>query len=49
MNNDQFRKLVLANSKQSPGSKHGPPPKADRRNGSGSLGSRERASIPMTP
>ncbi|KAM4059691.1 RED-like protein [Hirsutella rhossiliensis] len=49
MNNDQFRKLVLANSKHSPGAKNGPSPEADSRSGSGSLGSRQRASIPMTP
>ncbi|PFH59802.1 hypothetical protein XA68_11881 [Ophiocordyceps unilateralis] len=46
MNNDQFRKLVLANAGQSSGKKNAP---EERRVGTGSLGSRERSSIPMTP
>ncbi|KAG5950124.1 hypothetical protein E4U53_005451 [Claviceps sorghi] len=48
MNNEQFRKLMLANSASSK-SKHGPsPPSAKPVTGS-ALGSRQRCSIPMTP
>ncbi|PNY22353.1 Uncharacterized protein TCAP_07160 [Tolypocladium capitatum] len=48
MNNDQFRKLVFANSAEPSGSKDGPPPTASPSSGE-ALGSRRRASIPMTP
>ncbi|KAG5943904.1 hypothetical protein E4U59_007797 [Claviceps monticola] len=49
MNNEQFRKLMLANSASSK-SKHGPSsPSAKPATGSAALGSRQRASIPMTP
>ncbi|KND89467.1 hypothetical protein TOPH_05859 [Tolypocladium ophioglossoides CBS 100239] len=48
MNNDQFRKLVFANSAEPSSSKNGPPPTASP-SGGGALGSRQRASIPMTP
>jgi hypothetical protein len=46
MNNEQFRKLMLANSAKSPGSKDGKSPQG---HGGNSLGSRQRANIPMTP
>ncbi|KAH6608722.1 hypothetical protein Trco_002068 [Trichoderma cornu-damae] len=48
MNNDQFRKLMLAKSGQS--SKDGASPKGTSSGATtGSLGSRQRNSIPMTP
>ncbi|QUC18366.1 uncharacterized protein UV8b_02607 [Ustilaginoidea virens] len=52
MNNEQFRKLMLANSKSSPSeSQNGPSPSpsSSRPVIGGSLGPRQRASIPMTP
>ncbi|KHN99867.1 RED-lik [Metarhizium album ARSEF 1941] len=50
MNNEQFRKLMLANSQQASGSKSGPPlPAAKPSSGGTALGSRQRASMPMTP
>ncbi|KJZ73520.1 hypothetical protein HIM_07076 [Hirsutella minnesotensis 3608] len=50
MNNDQFRKLVLANTSKGSGVKDDTSPEASASRGSkSSLGSRERASIPMTP
>ncbi|EFY88712.1 hypothetical protein J3459_007530 [Metarhizium acridum] len=50
MNNEQFRKLMLANSKQASGSKNDPsPPAAKSSSGGTALGSRRTSSIPMTP
>ncbi|PHH86130.1 hypothetical protein CDD83_10681 [Cordyceps sp. RAO-2017] len=49
MNNNQFRKLVLANSEQPASTASGSPPSTGGQTGKGSLGSRERATIPMTP
>ncbi|RDA84442.1 hypothetical protein CP532_2137 [Ophiocordyceps camponoti-leonardi (nom. inval.)] len=51
MNNDEFRKLVLANAAKASGKnkKNASSTPNDRRSGTGSLGSRERSSIPMTP
>ena len=48
MNNDQFRKLVFANSATPSSSKNAAPGVASPSAG-GALGSRQRASIPMTP
>ncbi|KAF4972184.1 hypothetical protein FZEAL_9646 [Fusarium zealandicum] len=49
MNNEQFRKLMLANSqKSSEGDKDGSPASSSAAGGS-TLGSRQRSSIPMTP
>ncbi|KAH7171130.1 hypothetical protein EDB81DRAFT_191237 [Dactylonectria macrodidyma] len=47
MNNSQFRKLMLADSAKQPKDKNGTTP-AETTKGS-ALGSRQRASIPMTP
>ena len=48
MNNEQFRKLMLA--KSGPTSKDGASPKGTSPGANtGSLGSRQRNSIPMTP
>lgn len=52
MNNEQFRKLLLANSAKSPsGAQDGasPSPRASGGAGSSALGSRLKSSIPMTP
>lgn len=52
MNNEQFRKLLLANSAKSPsGAQDGasPSPRATGGAGSSALGSRLKSSIPMTP
>ncbi|KAJ3476530.1 hypothetical protein NLG97_g9102 [Lecanicillium saksenae] len=49
MNNEQFRKLMLANSTKSSQGKDGSPSQAANSPGGSSLGSRQRASIPMTP
>ncbi|KAL1872057.1 hypothetical protein Daus18300_004426 [Diaporthe australafricana] len=52
MNNEQFRKLLLANSAKSPsGAQDGasPSPGATKSAGSSALGSRLKSSIPMTP
>ncbi|KAK8924907.1 hypothetical protein H634G_06093 [Metarhizium anisopliae BRIP 53293] len=50
MNNEQFRKLMLANSKQASGSKNDPSPPVAKPSGGGTaLGSRQRSSMPMTP
>ncbi|KAI7778337.1 hypothetical protein LA080_002372 [Diaporthe eres] len=52
MNNEQFRKLLLANSANSPsGAQDGasPSPRASGGAGSSALGSRLKSSIPMTP
>ncbi|RDA96081.1 hypothetical protein CP533_5867 [Ophiocordyceps camponoti-saundersi (nom. inval.)] len=49
MNNDEFRKLVLANAANTTGKKNASSTQNDRPAGTGSLGSRERSSIPMTP
>lgn len=48
MNNEQFRNLLVQNSAKSPNDadKASPAPSGG---GSGALGSRQRASIPMTP
>lgn len=48
MNNEQFRKLLGANSAKSPdgAGKSSPAPPSG---GPGALGSRQRANIPMTP
>ncbi|KAG5974693.1 hypothetical protein E4U55_008092 [Claviceps digitariae] len=48
MNNEQFRKLMLANSASSK-SKHGPSPPSANPVAGNALGSRQRASIPLTP
>jgi hypothetical protein len=48
MNNEQFRKLISANSAKSDGAKNGKQPATATPSGS-ALGSRQRASIPMTP
>ncbi|OBS26812.1 hypothetical protein FPOA_00755 [Fusarium poae] len=47
MNNDQFRKLIAANSQKSSASKDGAT--ASSPAGGNALGSRQRSSIPMTP
>ncbi|KAG6361969.1 hypothetical protein INS49_010198 [Diaporthe citri] len=52
MNNEQFRKLLLANSAKSPsGAQDGasPSPRASGGVGTSALGSRLKSSIPMTP
>ncbi|KAH7328693.1 hypothetical protein B0I35DRAFT_404022 [Stachybotrys elegans] len=49
MNNEQFRKLVQTNSGKSDRSKDGASPGAPSHGGGSALGSRQRASIPMTP
>ncbi|RCI15700.1 hypothetical protein L249_3485 [Ophiocordyceps polyrhachis-furcata BCC 54312] len=51
MNNDGFRKLVLANAAKTPGknNKTSSSTPNDRWLGTASLGSRERSSVPMTP
>ncbi|KAK5990857.1 Uridine nucleosidase [Cladobotryum mycophilum] len=50
MNNEQFRKLMLANSAKPSGSNNGGSSKGEGTpGGANSLGSRQRASIPMTP
>ncbi|KAH6650190.1 hypothetical protein F5144DRAFT_588730 [Chaetomium tenue] len=51
MNNDQFRRLLLANAAKSKSDKNGPSPTADRpsSNAPAALGSRLKSSIPMTP
>ncbi|ROW11262.1 hypothetical protein VMCG_01281 [Cytospora schulzeri] len=52
MNNEQFRKLLLANSGKSPsGGQNGasPSPRGAGSAGASSLGSRKTSSIPMTP
>ncbi|GKT98314.1 red [Fusarium langsethiae] len=47
MNNDQFRKLIAANSQKSSTSKDGP--SASSPAAGNALGSRQKSSIPMTP
>ncbi|KAF4460779.1 hypothetical protein FALBO_12434 [Fusarium albosuccineum] len=49
MNNEQFRKLMLANSKKSSTGKDGAPATSSSPAGGSALGSRQRSSIPMTP
>ncbi|OAA73499.1 RED-lik [Cordyceps fumosorosea ARSEF 2679] len=49
MNNEQFRKLMLANSAKSSKGKDTSPTQAAGSRGGSSLGSRQKASIPMTP
>ncbi|XWW92622.1 hypothetical protein V2A60_000547 [Cordyceps javanica] len=49
MNNEQFRKLISANSAKSSQAKDGSPNHETGSRGSSSLGSRQRANIPMTP
>jgi hypothetical protein len=51
MNNEQFRRLLLANAAKSKTDKNGPSPTADRPSSStpAALGSRLKSSIPMTP
>ncbi|KAJ2967189.1 hypothetical protein NQ176_g9784 [Zarea fungicola] len=50
MNNEQFRKMMLANSAKASQEKNGSPSKATGSPaGTSSLGSRHRSSIPMTP
>lgn len=51
MNNEQFRRLLLANAAKSKPDKNGPSPTADRPSSSTpvALGSRLKSSIPMTP
>ncbi|KAM3565846.1 hypothetical protein ARSEF4850_001157 [Beauveria asiatica] len=49
MNNEQFRKLMLANSAKASKEKDVSPSQAAGFSGGSSLGSRQRSSIPMTP
>ncbi|KAF9775163.1 hypothetical protein IL306_006768 [Fusarium sp. DS 682] len=49
MNNDQFRKLLAANSKKGPNSQDGTPAAPSSTSTGNALGSRQRSSIPMTP
>ncbi|KAM0667445.1 hypothetical protein ACQRIU_003310 [Beauveria bassiana] len=49
MNNEQFRKLMLANSAKASQKKDASPIRAAGSSGGSSLGSRQRSSIPMTP
>ncbi|UPK99233.1 hypothetical protein LCI18_010168 [Fusarium solani-melongenae] len=49
MNNEQFRKLIHANSKKSSASKDGASAASSSTPGGSTLGSRQRSSIPMTP
>ncbi|KZZ98781.1 RED-lik [Moelleriella libera RCEF 2490] len=49
MNNEQFRKLMLANQQQSSKPKNGTSPSNKKRADGGSLGSRKRTSIPLAP
>ncbi|KAF4996018.1 hypothetical protein FGRMN_4766 [Fusarium graminum] len=49
MNNDQFRKLIAANSKKSSEGKDGASSTPSSQAGGNALGSRQRSSIPMTP
>ncbi|KAL0939014.1 uncharacterized protein CTRU02_205624 [Colletotrichum truncatum] len=49
MNNEQFRKLLGANSSKPTSSSNGPSPSSATPCGAGALGSRQRSSIPMTP
>ncbi|KAF4335724.1 hypothetical protein FBEOM_10419 [Fusarium beomiforme] len=49
MNNDQFRKLLVANSKKGPNSQDGTPAAPPSTGTGNALGSRQRSSIPMTP
>ncbi|KAI9171571.1 Meiotic chromosome segregation protein [Paramyrothecium foliicola] len=49
MNNEQFRKLIKANSDKSGGLKNAGSPSSSSSGGGAALGSRQRASIPMTP
>lgn len=49
MNNEQFRKLISTNSAKSDGAKNGKQPATATPSGGSALGSRQRASIPMTP
>ncbi|KAJ4272051.1 hypothetical protein NW762_000761 [Fusarium torreyae] len=49
MNNDQFRKLLAANSNKSSAGKDGSPVALSSLAGGNALGSRQRSSIPMTP
>ncbi|KAL2685274.1 hypothetical protein Neosp_006371 [[Neocosmospora] mangrovei] len=49
MNNEQFRKLIHANSKKSSASKDGTSTAPSSTSGGSALGSRQRSSIPMTP
>ncbi len=49
MNNQQFRKLVFANSDKSPETKDGRSPPTTAASSGRSLGSRKQANIPMTP
>ncbi|KAF5660993.1 hypothetical protein FHETE_8658 [Fusarium heterosporum] len=49
MNNDQFRKLIAANSRKSSEGKDGASSTPSSKAGGNALGSRQRSSIPMTP
>ncbi|KAJ4326591.1 hypothetical protein N0V84_003021 [Fusarium piperis] len=49
MNNEQFRKLIQANSKKSSAGKDGASTASSSTPGGSALGSRQRSSIPMTP
>ncbi|KAF5515980.1 hypothetical protein CGCS363_v000627 [Colletotrichum siamense] len=49
MNNEQFRKLLGANSTKSSSPSNGATPGSATPSGAGALGSRQRSSIPMTP
>ncbi|OLN88547.1 Meiotic chromosome segregation protein [Colletotrichum chlorophyti] len=49
MNNDQFRRLLGANSDKAASKSNGPSPSSSSPASSGALGSRQRSSIPMTP
>ncbi|PHH68873.1 hypothetical protein CDD82_219 [Ophiocordyceps australis] len=49
MNNEDFRKLVLAGSQQPPSAKDGPSPSTTKPGGAGTLGLRQRSSFCLTP
>ncbi|PHH61278.1 hypothetical protein CDD81_508 [Ophiocordyceps australis] len=49
MNNEDFRKLVLAGTKQPSSAKDGPSSSATKQGGAGTLGLRQRSSFSLTP